>query len=163
MEDAIPFGALGNLPGALAWDLTVAPPASNGSSSSSSSSSSYSGCPDGVSYSLVRMCHAGDTSCQQRSPGSTTSCLEKLAGSVGTKSLPLVGCALAEKVCERHFQLVPFQELSKWHACPCSDQEGEEEEEEGGMDGHQDCGVVSQIQSYRVEQEVLSTCETPRN
>ena len=127
-------------PGAPTADLAVSPPTSsagapsvpsrnNGSSSSSSSSSSSCvGCLDGVPYPLVRMCLAQVTLLPTALTRLTAdSCLEKRGGSVGTMSRSLSGCALAIKVCERHVQAVPFQELTKWHACFCSDQEGEEE------------------------------------
>ena len=77
LDYARAFGALGNLPGARAADVTMSPPASiaaspfvpsrnNGSwSSSSSSSSSCVGCLDGVPCSLVRMCLAQVTLLQK--------------------------------------------------------------------------------------------------
>ena len=70
LEDALAFGAVGNLLGAPAADLTMSPPTSiavrpsvpscNGGSSSSSSSSSNSsvGWLDGVPCSLARTCLA---------------------------------------------------------------------------------------------------------
>ena len=113
MEDALAFGALGNLLGTRAADLSMSPPASvaaapskpsrnNGSSSnSSSSSSSRVSCPDGVPYSPVRVCLALVTLLQTALTRLTaTNGLETLAGSVGTLSLPLIGCTLAFRVRE---------------------------------------------------------------
>ena len=91
MEGALAFGA-------FAADLTMAPPAApavqcrnNGSSSSSSSSSRFCvGYPDGVPYSLVRMCLAQEIL--------ATSCLEVRAGSVGQMFLPLSGGTRASEM-----------------------------------------------------------------
>ena len=123
LEDALTFGALGDLPSARAADLTMTAPNSiaaapsvpsgnNGSSrSSSSQSSSSAGCPDGVPYSLVRMCLALATFLPTALTELTaTSCPETLAGGFGRMSLPHIGGTVAFLVCERHYKAVPSQE-----------------------------------------------------
>ena len=107
LEDALAFGALGNMPGAPTADLIMSPPTStaaapsvpsrnNGSSSTSSSSSGCCvGCLDGVPYSLVRMCLAQVTLLPTVLTKLTrTICLEVGAGSASQMSLPLIGGTL---------------------------------------------------------------------
>ena len=104
LEDAFACGALDNLNGACAADPTMSPPASivvatsvpsRSSSSSSPSSISGIGGPDGVPYSLVRMCLAQVTLLPTALTKLTgTNCLEVSADSARQMSSQLSGGTL---------------------------------------------------------------------
>ena len=113
VEDALAFGVLGDLPGAPAADLTMAPLAStavapavqrrnNVRAAVLSSSSTFTvGCPGGMLYPLVRMCLAQVQVLPTAFTKLTgTNCLEVSAGNVGQMSLPLVGGTRALRMCE---------------------------------------------------------------